>query len=77
MQYLVSWKGIEGLGGKEIEVEADDRWDAVVKASVKLGLDKLVPMQLLFDNAGVRKAGGGKKERKWRFGDVESKGREG
>ena len=54
MHWKVSWKE---LGGGSIEVEAEDRWGAVTKAAGVLGLDKVYPMQFLFNRASVRKPG--------------------
>jgi len=66
MEVKVSW---ESLGGVEVEVnDADDRWDAVVKASKILGIDGKIPMQVLFDTASVKKKMV-RKERIWRVED--------
>ena len=62
MKFRVGWKG---LGGVEVEVDAGDRWDAVVKAAAKLGIDSKMPMQALFDAARVGKVEK-KRERIWR-----------
>ena len=53
MKYLVSWPEIAGLEGKEVEVEGEARWDAVVEAATQLGLETVAPMQQLFDSASV------------------------
>jgi hypothetical protein len=55
MRWIVSWEKAEGLEGKEVEVEGEDRWAAVVNASKKLGIETVAPMQQLFNAASVRK----------------------
>lgn len=67
MKYVVSWPKVKELMGKEVEVEAEVRWDAVVEAAVKLGIAEVAPMQQLFDTASVKKVGGPKRTREWRF----------
>jgi len=66
MDVVVKWDSLDGL---EVEVDgAEDRWDAVVKAAGMCGLDKQLPMQVLFDTASVKKRLK-KKERVWRVED--------
>ena len=65
MKFRVGWKD---LGGVEVEVDAEDRWDAVVKAATKLGIDSKMPMQGLFEAASVKKVEK-KRERVWRAED--------
>ena len=62
MKFRVSW---EDLGGVEVIVDAEDRWDAVVQAAAKLGIDSKMPMQALFNAAKVGKVEK-KRERIWR-----------
>ena len=54
MRYLVSWNKVDGMEGKELEVDADTRWDAVVEAATGLGIEALAPMQQLFNLASVK-----------------------
>jgi len=58
----VSFKDVKG---KEIEVEADDRWGAVVAAVAKLKLDTNVPMNYYAGSASVRKVERKKPESWW------------
>lgn len=63
-KYKVTW---EALGGVEVEVEdAENRWDAVVKAAEKARIADKGPMQALFDAASVVKLDK-KRTRNWRF----------
>lgn len=55
MKWIVSWNKVEDMEGKEVEVEGEDRWAAVVNASKKLGIEGVAPMQQLFNAASVRK----------------------
>ena len=75
MHWKVSWKE---LGDAEVEVEGIDRWEAVVKAAGILGLDKVFPMQFLFNQARVRKPGTSEKigRRKDEVGEEGKKARE-
>ena len=62
IRWLVSFKDVKG---KEIEVEADDRWGAVVAAVAKLKLDTNVPMNYYAGSASVRKVERKKPESWW------------
>lgn len=54
MKFKVGWSK---LGGESVEVEAEDRWKAVVEASKLLGLDKAFPMSFLYKEASVKRPG--------------------
>ena len=47
-RYIVRWKEIEGLSGKAVVVDAEDRWDAVTQAIDRLKLDRSVSMSFWF-----------------------------
>lgn len=51
MKFKVVFRGVK----KEIEVDAEDRWDAVTQAVERLKLDRSVSMSFWFDQASVTK----------------------
>ncbi len=59
------FKAIYGIEVAEVEVEGDDRWEAVVAAAKLWGLEDKVKMQKLFDATSVRKLEK-KRFREWR-----------
>ena len=73
MKFIVDWKSEElrkaFKGRTPVEVEADDRWSAVVQAAEFWGVAKLRKMQEIFDSTSVRKAEVGEL-RHWRKREV-------
>jgi hypothetical protein len=53
MQFVVTFKDFPGM---TVEVEAPERWDAIVKAAEATGLDKVSPMGYISERCSVRRA---------------------
>ena len=61
MKWLVSFKDVK----KEVEVEAEDRWGAVVEAVELLKFDTRVPIRYWFSIASVKKVERKKRKAFW------------
>lgn len=68
MKWKVAFKVLPDM---EVEVEAEDRWSAVVAAAERLGLDKeSYSMSALFTHATVKKAERKKRLAWWEKAEV-------
>lgn len=55
MKYLVRFRQEDGSWSPDVEAEAKEKWDALVKVVVSLGLEKKYTMSEAWRSASIRK----------------------